>query len=341
MINPIQKKACDQYKLYVSLQNNNNIRRTPVSPYPTYTKQQLDMRRKAEILEYKTQQNVPTTNQKWAYLVQTSSGSKKRACLATNYTVRTPTSSSDVPGPVIQLYKDPLIPLYMYVNQTVDNAQQEVPYPNLQSEAWTTHPIIDAYFKTTVPATLANLVLLNPEYVNYSYTIKTPISISLSGIKTALQPQTTIISQIVSTISAASLSVYYSDVLIQSYPINVTTLSNAVINLGTTSGSFLANKYVGHITIPTINLETIPEYVYTFSAQFTVSYVVYDQYNNIISNTSTTTNIGQINNSVVANIVDIADVYFNTQTNCTLQNPPHPVAFLPFTIQGIPNGNSF
>lgn len=86
------------------------------SPYPTFTQYQLDMRRKVEILKYipttvSTQTNSDTKSQKWSKLVQKNSN--KKTCII-NDNIRVPTSSSDVPGPVIDLYYDPNVPLYNY-----------------------------------------------------------------------------------------------------------------------------------------------------------------------------------------------------------------------------------
>ena len=86
------------------------------SPYPAFTEYQLNMRRKFEILKYSpttmsTQTNSDTKSQKWSKLVQTTSN--KKTCTI-NDNIFVPTSSSDVPGPIINLYYEPNVPLYNY-----------------------------------------------------------------------------------------------------------------------------------------------------------------------------------------------------------------------------------
>jgi hypothetical protein len=112
--------------------NNPLPRLNLTSPYPDNTKDELDMRRKAEVLKHQgpqksTQMNTLTKNQKFAQVVRGYNPAQK--ALRTNrYTLeqmsfcdssnnRTLSSSSDVPGKPIFLYMDPAIPLYNYVNE--------------------------------------------------------------------------------------------------------------------------------------------------------------------------------------------------------------------------------
>jgi hypothetical protein len=96
------------------------------SPYNLgFTQQQLNMRRKYEILQYpanmqSTQTNKLTQKQAFSLAVR-GYGQYKRysasalAQLATCPEPRVPTTSSDVPGPSMLLYKDPNVPIYNYV----------------------------------------------------------------------------------------------------------------------------------------------------------------------------------------------------------------------------------
>jgi hypothetical protein len=108
----------------------------PASPYFKYTKQQLDMRRKAEILKYNaSQQNTKTNNlsKKELYALLARGGGNRYSnsqiqqmlngptCPA-DVTKPTPTSFSDVPGPPMNLHMDPTVPLYHYVNESILNS---------------------------------------------------------------------------------------------------------------------------------------------------------------------------------------------------------------------------
>ena len=104
------------------------------SPYKNYTKYQLDMRRKAEILKYSANsQNSQTNNmtkaQKWSSIVN-GNGPVNQSRINTlinnsnpqcpnDDLIPTPSSSSDIPGPIIQLVDDETVPLYNY-NKNVD-----------------------------------------------------------------------------------------------------------------------------------------------------------------------------------------------------------------------------
>jgi hypothetical protein len=99
---------------------------TLASPYLEFTRTQLDMRRKVEILKYEnnatnTKTNNFTKNQQWSMLVN---GTMKNApqikiqedqiCPSNDYLPKL-SSDSDVPGKVIVLQLDPSVPLYNYV----------------------------------------------------------------------------------------------------------------------------------------------------------------------------------------------------------------------------------
>lgn len=103
-----------------------------VSPYTSHTKFQLDMRRKAEILQHNsvqksTQTNSLTKAQRFAQMVR-SPPPLASIPEYDNNDCPTLTSSSNVPGPRIQLYMDNAVPLYnfattvrAYGNLTLDN----------------------------------------------------------------------------------------------------------------------------------------------------------------------------------------------------------------------------
>jgi len=110
-----------------------------INPYlgSIYKKTDFDMRRKIEILKYNgnasdTKTNNLTKKQIWSLISKggynkLTDAQKKNAkaignnisvlndCAVSN-TIRTPTSSCNVPGPIIELYNDTNVPLYNYVS---------------------------------------------------------------------------------------------------------------------------------------------------------------------------------------------------------------------------------
>jgi len=180
-----------------------------VSPYPTYTKEQLDMRRKVEVLKYSgVQQNTKTNNftkkQLFANLAKNSGSSKKVSQYLTNSnngllcvsnsTKPTSTTASNIPGPPMILQYDPTVPLYNYGNHknnrsyAITNKPLEVefsPYSksiiDIIREQYT-FPYDDIYGNDTPNLTyygeLGDLVIKNTsEETGYSFNIYTPIAV--------------------------------------------------------------------------------------------------------------------------------------------------------------------
>jgi hypothetical protein len=92
------------------------LRYSIVSPYPEYTQYEIDMRRKAELLQYKKNTNI-TKKQSFSQTInrQKSNIPKIQACEFVDTTVYPPrsASASGVPGGGMLFY-DPTVPLYNY-----------------------------------------------------------------------------------------------------------------------------------------------------------------------------------------------------------------------------------
>lgn len=100
---------------------------------PAFSNQDLDMRRKAEILRYNgasTQGGVlPTKSQHFARLTKYPSNAARltnldQQCLLNNrFNIPTPTSSCNVPGPIQNLVYDPEVPLSFLLGKNVNSRQ--------------------------------------------------------------------------------------------------------------------------------------------------------------------------------------------------------------------------
>uniref|UniRef100_A0A6C0B6P0 Uncharacterized protein n=1 Tax=viral metagenome TaxID=1070528 RepID=A0A6C0B6P0_9ZZZZ len=210
------------------------VRYTPTNPYlqyPQYKKFDFDMRRKAEILQYKksSSQSNPTLTkaQQYSKLVNaagTSNGKFNNTILyqsdasgnVTTIVVKypdtysvsqviagydpfdnpryidvyniipgrrlqpcpdnypTPTSSSGVPGPIMNLYYDANVPLVYY---NTNFQSYGITNPN-NKDPWNVVTNNDIFFSDTISNLFMNLIINNAinKYA-YSYTIQTPISI--------------------------------------------------------------------------------------------------------------------------------------------------------------------
>jgi hypothetical protein len=266
---------------------------TPVSPYPQYTMFQLDMRRKAEVLQYRanatnTKTNNFTKAEKYAMLMNGTSQyqyspqtlldiSNGIIQCNVNEIIQTPTSSSNVPGPVINLFLDPTIPLYNYATDTRSYGIIN----SVDDSLWTTYTSNDILFVQNVITELFTLYIHNNITQNYyTYTFETPVAISITGghyVTTPINPipSTTPINI---TIENVYIYVYYNNTLVTSNDPNTTPtiknnpivshdfvqlslkVSNPLMNFG-------AIFFTGVLQISNLLLFTQPGFVYDVKMQ--------------------------------------------------------------------------
>ena len=299
-----------QQKRRRSLLNVPPPRFTPISPYPQYTKDQLDMRRKAEILKYNGNASNSKTNnftkvEKYKQLVSGKSSFSQENLLSiangtitcnVNTIIPTPTSSCDVPGPVISLYLDPSIPLYHYTNPTnygVINSQD--------NSLWTTYTTPDVQMEQNTITELFSIYIHNSiTQPRYTYTFSTPVSIYVKG------QATTTNYYVNATINNVYIYVYYNSTLVVTNDPNMIGTSTSVpiitsdfISLGvktTTTSSFSAVFYSGVLTISNIELFVQPGFIYDVKLVFGLT-LTYNK-NITIYSYGTYCNVSVYNNQV-------------------------------------------
>lgn len=275
------------YRVYLQRQkmqllNIPPTRFTPTSPYPTYTRFQLDMRRKTEILKYSaaktnTKTNNFTKSEKWAQLVSgnfqrrtysqqeiTNSTNNLVDC-SSNETLLTPTSSCGVPGPIMYLYNDPSVPLYNYV---VNRSYSILDDNNRQP--WNINPYNDIACENG-EQTLVSLLGIR-QYIESDYTIfnlTTSVGIYVVGtVDTAGKTSTLNIS-----ISNIGCAIYYNDTVVATPTISVSGLTTLEVDLeNSDTDSFSASLFVGNITTDDFTLYTKPNMAYDIKLTFTLSY---------------------------------------------------------------------
>ena len=230
-------------------------RYTPTSPYPQFTREQIDMRRKTEVLQYKknsTQGSQLTKSQRWSQL---NNANNKRSIICNkNYSVATSTTSCDVPGPPIFLLHDPTVPLYNYA--TNQNSYAE--FSQTSTELWSTQLSTNSLLTNGPETLLFSLAIQNVIKPQYTFNFTVPIGIYLSGNNT-IQKSGDI------QITSATLNVYYYNKFSNSTPIyTTTTILNATIFVEENIGTFSCNKYLGNLTFPGITLATEYGFVYDF-----------------------------------------------------------------------------
>jgi hypothetical protein len=300
---------CQQRKLR-QLFNVPLTRFTPENPYSSgkFTKTQLDMRRKAEILKYSpnksaTQTNNLTKKELFALLAKGNSTvsqsllDKARIQCAVESQTPMPTSSSDVPGPVTYLYTDETVPLYNYSNY---NTRSYPDYVDTNTDPWQFVVKPDTLVYSNGTSNVYYLIIQNN--INqplYYYTITTPIGLSIDGST----PPNFRLANIAVTIVSMSLLIYYGDSLVNTVDVSADQISNFgfILNLentGSSTSHFSATRFVGNVVFSNIALFTKPTYSYSFVLSATLSVspsntLIVSNYVAIIANM---TNI--VNNSI-------------------------------------------
>jgi hypothetical protein len=301
------------------------------SPYPSYTEYQVNMRRKAEILAYKSKTDTNgnfTKSQKWAYLAKNPRqlSAKARQNCPDDSRLFSLSSSCDVPGPIVILYKNTTVPLYNYgYKPSSFNLQNSLPLPE-----WDTFPINDNEFENNKYNTIAHLVIKNPNNPNYTYQFQTSISANISG---QISASGTAVDSIVMTISNANFMVYFSDTpIVNIMPIVFLDVQPVAISLKNSSpGTFSAKLYSGIVNVANFKLSTQPQFVYDLKMSFNVTYLLYDAQNNIINTNSSNVTISTIDS--ILNITSPSDTNYMSFSNCLIKTASS-IPFVPFNLIG-------
>jgi len=250
------------------------FRYTPVSPYNgTVTQFDLDMRRKAEILKYNKNANGKITKkQSWT---QTVAGSLQRRTYSQT-AVQTivaggicedvsrrpaPTTSSGVPGPVMNLYYDPSINLYNYSTNpnvyAIENYQE--------TDMWLTKSDSDILSMNPTVFTLNIRKPIDKTFYNYSFEISVALYVGGTAATDAS-------GNFRAVVSAPTLSVVYGGqpfILSETPIINTTNLITDIS--GAASGVFNGALYIGKISVSNLVLLTNPGSTYDVIFNYGIS----------------------------------------------------------------------
>ena len=324
MSNDTIKTACEQRKFNM-LFNIPPVRNEVVSPYPAYTKNQLDMRRKTEILKYNkqsTQSRSLTKKEKQAQILKGNYRGTSLYC-PNDYTVVAKTSSCDVPGPIIELVEDKTVPLYNYLPKRFANALEAS--DNLDEWSF--------YISSNVncPSGLDNITNIATLLIRkaikqelYTYTYINPIIFVISGNNIPINSTGIVVSIDVNNIDS---NIYYGDSNIANDTSSISFENTTMeINLQpsnditTDTYNYSASIYVGYMTISNIYLNTSPGFSYnigiTYNASKSLNYSNLDDDTSFDISTDTTTILNNTSFSIVANVND--EYTIEDSINCTI-----------------------
>lgn len=202
-----------------------------ITPYtnPAYTQWRLDMRRKAEILQYR--KNASSTRA--SSYTSVMRGQKIIACNE-DITRLTPTSSSDVPGKVIFLQYEPTVPLYNYA-LNVDN--YGIARPDIQNKFGFAAET-DIKMSSTIETSVANIASIDLDVFRFRFVA--PIGVYVSGTAPSTEISGTI------TLSNITIRVYYGGNLVSSSV--ASGLPPAITYTVSANAPFNVYQFAGNIT---------------------------------------------------------------------------------------------
>jgi hypothetical protein len=337
---------CRQYKKYKE-ESPPLPRYDIISPYVqisdtnpnlVFTKEQLDMRRKVEILRYQNNQmnsktNNTTKSQNWSFL--TGQTSHTKVCKDNPYG-DTLTTQCDVPGPPMILFYDPTVPLYNYIS----NRDQIVDYSSKNAvNIWDPFIFEDVEFLSKTLTTCFDILYNSTKTGQTIYSFQTPLSIHLQGTKDIFMgPLYKSVHEIEVQLTNVKCVVYYGASPVK--PLTTINIQMPAFNfkviLPSEGGDFSATKYIGNLIANNITLYTEYQYVYSVKLSFEIVIKFYDVDGNIINTQSDTT---IYLDEVIANITEDS-VYYNHVFNCEFSDPYVP-NFIDFNIESNPPNGDF
>lgn len=265
------------------------------NPYANtnYTAEQLNMRRKVEILKYNTGSNQSklSKREKWAQLARGNYNTNKMSIPA-DETVSMSSAYAGIPGPPIQLQLDNTVPLYNFKTISTNSGMNNVPTEPLPE--WSINYEKDVIYYPSIENTKLSTLFIRPTikspYYTFQYTV--PVMATIQGM---YMPIDTSGCTITATISALAFKVYYNESQINNNVAMTSALTNDTIELDLTPSvdttdptietfDFQTSVRLGDLTINNIFLYTEPNYVYTFRLSYYVQYTI----TNLSSNTSRT-----------------------------------------------------
>jgi hypothetical protein len=244
--------------------------------------------------------------------------------------IPTPTSSSDVPGPVINLIRDLNVPLYNY-KSSVDTANYGLipPTENMYIN-YNINTNILAQNNTTT--SIFSLDINNAIEMSDYFNFEIPLSMYFSGQKTTTSTSYDVsFSNISMTIQTPTISVYYSDSMVglkNSYDISFNCINNNIISfdlsLNSTTNNF--SEFSGEIYIGTLKMKNL--FLYTQSG-----YVYTIKFSNFITdNTSDFTLYSSYFSSLQSGIKFNTTSITKNQTHCEIHQTTSSEPNIGFTL---------
>ena len=242
------------------LYNTAPYRYTPLSPYPNYTQNQLNMRRKEEILKYGSNSQNYNRSGMFSQLTRNPSNNLSMTLTQTNTNIN--------------------LPLYNYINNTNAYGTTEA----INTKLWSIINTKDDIFPNNTKNKLFRIQILNDiDKPSYEIKYQTPFAINISGVCNDISGANYIIEY---NIENVGVDIKYNDIS-TGIPANVSyDLSGGIFIFSQTYNYY---RYLGLLTVTIPNLYTVAGYVYDVYLNFNVKLTLNDI--NYFNQYSTNTNI--------------------------------------------------
>lgn len=263
------------------------------NPYKTtaFTQDQLNMRRKVEILKYSankssSQANRLTRKQLFAMAMRGNRISVRPdpngdlapiSCPNDDY-LPTPSSSAGVPGPVVILQNNPDVPLYLYAT----NIRTFPDYVPNDDRQWRLLPATDASFvHLTEQIQCVLLIYREIEDPVTVYNLTVPVGLDVQGVclPNTTSPFFTKTAAFTASINYVVLTIYFGGNVVTSvrHPpasSGTTTGLQMVVDLSDNAagGPFRARSFVGNVGFLGLSLPTVMDFVYEFRFLYSLSF---------------------------------------------------------------------
>jgi hypothetical protein len=327
-----------------------------------YSQEDLNMRRKVEVLKYSTKDYNKQKKQNYSFLAKKHT--KTRPCPSSNNAK--PSSSSGVPGPIIPLFENPNIPLYNYKDASKQFTFQNIPFDEFK-RIFDTFPFynIDGFNNTYV--NLMDIVILNPDNNQFQFDFSIPISLEYSANFNGIGSIADVTACQIAVFNSV-LNIMYSDTLISSNNITYRSPGNGLdsdivsstrsISLDlaeSTVGQIKVRQYIGNLILKNVTIQTVTQYVYTMFLKINTNYAEYSGDNDNVKPIRTNQLGDDITNSNAINLTDVTYKYItnfnntdpnlvNITENCELlifdsdgtSLNSEDVTFIPFNISAVP-----
>lgn len=267
------------------------IRLELVSPYtqnPNLTSYDLDMRRKAEILQYNgnrmsTRVGNMTKKQKTAAALRGTFGNRPGPTCTSDLYIISSTDACDVPGPIQPLFFNPAIPLYNF-KSTSSSLENPV-----GTGTQTNDVVLDEPWKAVVDDEVAFPMVINGSIVprrkiaylviyqtimnpvtTYSFVI--PVVLRVQGLVRSNPPAQTIIEAEV--VSPPIVEICYNNQVVTTNEMQITanfttvTWSAGHLEMDT---AFFAEQFIGNIRVHNVKISTQPYYVFEIRVGISIS----------------------------------------------------------------------